>query len=228
LRRIAEIIPQVRLIYLLRDPVDRAYSQYIQNHWERRASSDGTFRMSFEEYLEADPDVYNASNYLPQIRMMHELFGPDSLLLLQFVDLIKKPKATLRKVLNFLEVEDLADTITDRMVHANKSERNIGYMVRGGVLQPFRRIGVVRRIYEAMPRGLRELLVSTFLNSPYGRRAGKRYTPRPMQPGTRRALIERLSPSFGEIGQLLGADLSSWLDPRDSGAAVEMAATATR
>jgi Sulfotransferase domain len=181
--------------------------------------------MTFEEYYEAEPELYNASNYLPQIRMMHELFSPDSVLLLLFDDLIKKPGTTLQKVFNFLGVEDLSMSITKQMVHANNSKKHVGYMIRAAVLKPFQRITALRRLYDAMPRDFRERLVSSVLNSSYGRRVGNRFTPRPMQPGTRRALIEQFSPSFNELEQAVGADLSAWLDPRDPGAAIELSAT---
>jgi hypothetical protein len=46
--RMAEMVPQVRLILLLRNPVDRAYSLY--HHWARN----GVETLTFEEIIEAE------------------------------------------------------------------------------------------------------------------------------------------------------------------------------
>lgn len=46
--RMAEVIPRARLILLMRDPIDRAYSLY--HHWVRN----GGESLTFEEVIEAE------------------------------------------------------------------------------------------------------------------------------------------------------------------------------
>lgn len=46
-RRIAEVIPDAKIIVILRNPVDRAFSQYLHNY------ADGAVRWSFTQHLDA-------------------------------------------------------------------------------------------------------------------------------------------------------------------------------
>ncbi len=46
--RMVEVVPQARLILLLRNPIDRAYSLY--HHWARN----GVESLTFEEVLDAE------------------------------------------------------------------------------------------------------------------------------------------------------------------------------
>jgi hypothetical protein len=223
--RIAEVMPDVRLIYLIRDPVDRAYSHYVHVHAVERARPDGSFTMTFEEYFDSEPWLFHISDYLTQIRHLLNWFPRESLLILLFDELVKSPVTTLRKVFRFLDVEDLSETISATPLHANNSGDFIYENVRWEALRTLRQFAAVRKIYYALPRGLRERCIELALGSPLGRRARQHLAPPPMRPGTRRALIDRFAPSFGELSQLAGADLSAWLDPREPVAGAERAAT---
>lgn len=121
-RRIAETIPQVKLIALLRNPVDRAYSHY--HHTVRR----GRENLSFEEAIEKEDErlhglvermlenenYYNKNFhyysylsrgiYVEQLKIWLEAFRRDQILILRSESLDTQPSATLEKVLNFLDV----------------------------------------------------------------------------------------------------------------------------
>lgn len=213
--RIAELIPDVRLIYLIRDPVDRAYSQYMHEHRVGLARPDRSYAMTFEEYYDGEPMLFHMSDYLTQIRHLLGWFPRESLLILTFDELTRSPAATLRKVFHFLDVEDHSVAIGRLTIHENSSRVEGFEVLRSAVLEPLKRNPAVSRIYYALPRGVREAWKDRVVRSLARRGPGRRYLPPPMRPGTRRALIERFAPSFEELGQLVGADLSAWLDPRE-------------
>jgi hypothetical protein len=119
-RRIAQTLPQVKIIALLRNPVDRAYSHY--RHSVRSGKEDLTFeealaaederlsgvmsRMAEDEYY-TDPrfnyHTYRSRGlYLNQLKIWFDLFGRDQLLILKSEDFFSNPRASYKKVLKFL------------------------------------------------------------------------------------------------------------------------------
>lgn len=121
-KRIAETLPETKIILLLRNPVDRAYSHY--QYKVRR----GKEPLSFEAAIEAEPerlageDERLRSNpnyrsqahflysylargvYVDQIKHWQSLFPPERLLILESGGLFKRPAEVYRQVLEFLGV----------------------------------------------------------------------------------------------------------------------------
>jgi hypothetical protein len=121
--RVRELLPDVKLIFLLRDPVSRAYSHY--QHSVRR----GHEPLSFEAALDAEPqrlageqeqliaNPYLRSNshrwysyatrgyYADQLVRWFRLFPRRQILLLQAEWLFKQPTAAFSEVLDFLELD---------------------------------------------------------------------------------------------------------------------------
>jgi len=109
-QRIADTIPDVRLIAVVRDPVDRAYSNW--NHlW-----SDGLEPVpDFSEALERE-DHRVAAGYAPfwhytrlgrygeQLQHLYQLFPRERVLLLRYRQLAEEPDRTVAAVCDFLGV----------------------------------------------------------------------------------------------------------------------------
>ena len=120
--RIADTIPQVKLIALLRNPVDRAYSHY--HHTARMGKEELPFAEAIEreeeriEEIKAkmleDGNYYDKSFhyytylsrgiYVEQLKPWLELFPRQQLLILKSEDFFAQPALTLQRVLNFLEL----------------------------------------------------------------------------------------------------------------------------
>jgi hypothetical protein len=101
-QRVAEILPDVRLIALLRNPVDRAYSHYQQ------AFSKGRVELSFEEAIEAEISPGRSKRflargiYVDQLKRWHQFFDREQLLVLKSEDFFSNGQDTLKRVLKFL------------------------------------------------------------------------------------------------------------------------------
>jgi hypothetical protein len=112
--RMAGTIPGARLIAILRDPVDRAYSHY----WHNRTR--GHEPLSFAEAVEAederlrDPDevtrarfgYLDCGRYLSQLELLTSTFSRESLRVVLFEDLRANRLAVVQYLYRFLGVND--------------------------------------------------------------------------------------------------------------------------
>jgi hypothetical protein len=110
--RMAELLPEARLIVLLRDPVERAFSNY------RNARRKGTVRASFEELIDAERSWIEAGRplrgvgpmrrfltrgiYVEQIERIFRFYRHDQVLLLCSEKMFADPRRTCDQALEFL------------------------------------------------------------------------------------------------------------------------------
>lgn len=121
-QRVAKVLPQVKLIVLLRNPVDRAYSHYHHNRKMGRES------LSFADAIAAEPErlagerekilsdsTYNSFNYqhysyltrgfyLEQLQVWLEYFPRSQFLILHSESLSQQPSEIFLKTLEFLNL----------------------------------------------------------------------------------------------------------------------------
>jgi hypothetical protein len=120
--RVKDLLPDVKLILLLRDPVKRAFSHYRHNKaagYERRS-----FAHAVREELEAGPEACLRARgrmahgnqhhrrfsyltrglYLEQIRHWHAHFSREQLLILRSEDFFEETATVFDKVLGFLDL----------------------------------------------------------------------------------------------------------------------------
>jgi hypothetical protein len=112
--RVKESLPSVKLIFCLRNPIERAWGNY------RFSVLEGLETLPFNEAIEVEatrtsqaagrwaevqPHAYLArSKYSDSLLEYIELFGLSNILLLKSEELGKEPKATLSRVCEFLGV----------------------------------------------------------------------------------------------------------------------------
>lgn len=109
--RIAEVSPDARIIVIVRDPIERAYAQYLMDY------SEGAIDRPFFEALRRDwerPDkgwgvsqlYVELGLYTEQIRRYRALFGSDRVLVLLLEDLKKDVRGVLARIARFLEIPE--------------------------------------------------------------------------------------------------------------------------
>ena len=138
--RMAKLIPDVRLIYLIRNPVERYRSGYLDEI--RR----GRQRGPIEATLVSNPGYLDASRYAMQVERYLEHFRRDQLLVITSEDLKHDRAATMRIVHGFLGVEDVTPAaLTDEF---NRSE---GQRVLRPLARRVRRLPGARAIGRLAP-----------------------------------------------------------------------------
>lgn len=101
-KRIKETIPDVKLIYLIRDPVQRTISHYLSSRSRRKE------RRTIEEAL-SDLSVNNyvlTSMYYKQIELYLKFFPMSKICIVTTEELNQHPVRTTQKIYRFLGVND--------------------------------------------------------------------------------------------------------------------------
>jgi hypothetical protein len=104
--RIAKHFPEIKLIAILRNPIDRAYSAYWHGRRVGAISSQTTFSNSIRNYEKnrsiAYGDVVSRGFYSTQIQRYLDHFPESQLHIMDFASTIASPEVELGEMFNFL------------------------------------------------------------------------------------------------------------------------------
>ena len=203
-REIAKVNPAAKIVLVLRDPAERAFSQYL--HY----LSDGHAAHTFREHLartgartsgrEGAMGPYypflEFGMYAEQVERFRAYFPADQVRVWLYEDTIAAPEGFLREVFGFLGVDAGFVPDTSKRHYAMEIPKAVG------VTQALRKLGLMRMLRDIMPQGLRPGL--------------KRLVYR--RPGTvmlsaedRRWLVQYYRKDVERLEGVLGRDLAGWM-----------------
>lgn len=191
--RIAEILPDAKLMICLRDPAERAFSSYL--NLARHGQFDGTF----EDALDAVPELLDHGRYGLHVQRYLDRFKRDQVLVAQFDKLRADPKRFLDDVTLFLGVSRLV--LTDE---AAKPARGAAAARSRLVTKVVKRGAVVAR-KAGMVRVIGRVKGSTTVRSALYRELGDA-APRPND-ATVASIRSTLRDDVARAGRLLDEDL---------------------
>jgi hypothetical protein len=204
-RRIADVLPDVKLVYLVRHPIERIVSQYKQH-----AAHFGETR-TLDEVIRSRTGPYVAlSRYGMQIGRYLECFPREQIHIAVSEALLADRRASLSAIYEFIGVDpDLMPAAAERTYHASSGHRR-----DRAVAHAIRRSPVQRVLRRLVPRPLRQ--------------AGWRAVSAPvaveeqaleLAPATRAELIARLRPDLLELRAVMGPGFDAWglLDQEPAG-----------
>jgi len=192
--------PEVRLIAVLRDPVDRAFSNFL--YLRSRGNEGGDFPtcLDLEQQRIADGwshmwQFATLSNYADQIQPFAEHYGDRLLVVLQ-EDFETNPGDVLARVFRHLDIDPTVRVDTDREVNRGGVPKSAALSKVVNSLRSNATIkGTVKRI---VPQRSRERLRTALLRRPT------------IPDDTRSRLVEQFRPGIIELEQILDRDLSVW------------------
>lgn len=208
---IAEANPEARIIMLLRNPAERAYSLYtymVANGFEplapfERALAAEPARAARDPYREPIPGYhynylyFESGLYGAQVQRYLERFPADRVLILLFEDLERDPRGTTARVFRFLGVDDsFQPEIAVHNPGARPRSARVQYLLRSRVGEVLRRLRV--------PRANRIVRILRELNTTDRR-------PPPPDPETYNRLVERYAEDIRATAARIGRNLDAWL-----------------
>ena len=199
-QEIKKYVPHAKIILLLRNPTDRAFSHYMLNRMH------GLTNESFEDAIRAEPKLWKSLGfnnnpyvelgfYYNRVKKFFKIFSEKNVKVCLFDDFIKNEEGILKDVFNFLNV---------RTKYNLKS-----HMKSNQSLTP--RLSILYFIYEQTrlrimlrksPFFVKNMLIKTFFSEN-----------KPPIPEKGRAYLKKTYKSdIFKLSKLLKKDLSSWLN----------------
>lgn len=212
--RIAARLPDIKLIYLMRHPVERAYSHYGHIMQERIVKKEGPI-LTFEEALRDDKEIIDASLYKMQIERYLELFERDQILFLTFDELVSSPDELLQQTQEFLGVEPINLAMNGEAKDNQWGDKIAKRRVKGvvdNIQSVFRFLG----IKHLFPKNTRQYLKRAAINSKTLNTLfktgvkNKKEVISPLRQITRERLLERLEESTSWIETFIDRKLPAW------------------
>lgn len=204
-QRIQRYIPRAKLIAILRNPVDRAYSAYtmlirdgretIRDFRAALAAEDERVRARWEPLWH----YRRMSLYCSQLKRYYDAFDPSQIHVILYDDFSARPGEVMRDLFGFLEVDDAfaPDMATRRNV--SMVPKNTAYHMLIAGQNPLKAAAKA-----VLPAAFRRRVKSRLM-------APNLTKPAPLDPDVRREVLEIFRPDVLRLQDLLNRDLSSWL-----------------
>jgi hypothetical protein len=203
--RIKHYIPEAKLIAILRNPVERAYSAFVY------MSRDGREPLSvFSQALQAEETrmatnwewiwhYKNVGFYYAQLKRYSDMFDQDQIKVYLYEDLKADPLHVVQDIFRFLRVDDTfnPDTSLRHNVSGIPKNRALSWLL-------FKRNPVKAGLRPLLPEGMRRLVSISLKNRSLVKAP-------PLAPEVRRELTEVYRDDILKLEGLIGRDLSEWL-----------------
>ena len=202
-KAIQRYVPDAKLIAILRNPTERAYSDYLMHIRDaietpeplseiiaNRAGSAYFFRKGF---------------YYEQIKHFFDLFGEQKVKVYLYDDLCKDPQALMQDMYSFLGVDDSFVPNTSKKAQKAQVPKNQGVNNLLKTQNPLRTM-VASTLKVFLPLEVRQKLREGIINlNSQGKKA------LPLQVEDRVKMVEMFREDVLKLQDLLQKDLSAWL-----------------
>lgn len=210
--RIKKYFPDAKLILCLRDPVERAYSQYFYHRAKGKEMAE-TFEAALqgrhrEHYL-------NKGMYAKHLMTYLELFPREQILVLFYSELKRDPRLLVQRLYRFLGVDDAyqpSSLFSD--VNTSLADGSLTYVKSLGRLNHFLKERAASRGWRQLITMLRRLGLGRpfrhLIKKNRSRRGSKREQKPVMNPETRKNLYGVFREDILALEKLLGRDIPEW------------------
>lgn len=201
--RIFRRYPQVRLVVSLRNPVDRAFSNYMND--VMRGAVDG--QTSFPRALQDHPEYLRRGRYRRLLKPFMRLFDREQILILVYEDIANDPGCVINRILSHLGLQAFEEpSMLHRKVNVSRQPRSVAVeRLTISLASRLRRMRLDRVWWTAKKLGLGDAI----------RRINTR-RPIASQHSTasgawdRAALCEEFQEDIDFVSRLLSRDLHEW------------------
>ena len=154
---IYEYNSDMKFLYIVRDPVDRAVSQFMHSY--ERGFINSTIDKSIK-----NSSIINTGRYYTQIKPFIDKFGIENVLILEFDDLISNRAEVLKDISSFLEIDfnkfkDFEDVHQNVSVGGRKRSVNHSFIMK--VVNKYR----LRPIIDFIPERIIDFIVEKFFSN---------------------------------------------------------------
>lgn len=198
-------LPNTKIIAVLRQPVDRAYSNFLH---ARRADKEpiSNFELAIKEEAKRKDENWSPlyyymekGYYTKQLKRYYNLFPQENIKVLLFEDIIKNPIAVSKEIFQFLNVEDSFTPDTSQKANVSGTPKGIF----GWFIMKLRYYNLIPNIQ--FSKYLPSFLISLIFKSAYTK-----------APKLNKEVKEKLTQQYFkediiELEKLINRDLKHWI-----------------
>ena len=188
----------MKFLYIVRNPVDRAISHYMHNY--ERGFIDATIENSLKF-----SNILNTGRYFTQIKPFIDKFGLENVLILNFDDLLFNRAGVLREISGFLKIdfskftnyEDVHQNIT---IGGRKKSMNHRFVM--GIINKYK----LRPLIDLIPEKTIDFILEQFFSNSH-----RKFSKKPKLSEEYREMIINLNIlDIAELEKITKKDFSKW------------------
>ena len=191
--RMASLLPTVKIIYVMRNPLERMRSGYVQ------LLEEGTERRPIREALLLDARYADLSSYGMQIERYFRTFADSQILLLTSEELRDDRQATMARVCRFIEVDETE--IPDTSTEFNRGEQKRAYRALGVAAH---RLATNERLPASLRRRVLPILWTRLASRPITEEETH------IDDDLRRRLEDRIRPDVERLSKYMDPSFTGW------------------
>jgi hypothetical protein len=180
--RIAAVVPNVKLIYVVRNPIDRVCSHFLHD------LANGREQRPLHIAVRRDDRYLAPSRYATQVEHYFRVFSRSQVLLLKSDDLLARRAETVRRVLDYIGVNSSVPLRLDFEAHRSSEK-----------LEKTRALTLARQLRYLVPRSIRRRLRQLLANPLDTSRIE-------IDTETREFLTAQFAPDVRRLSELAGED----------------------
>lgn len=201
--RIKAVLPDVKLIAILRNPVDRAYSDYLMHIRDVIGQP-----LTLEEQLKHRPQqsfTLRKGLYYEPLKHYFDAFSQENIKIYLYDDLSKDAVELMQDMYSFLNVDSTfkPDTSQKSQVAQIPKNKTVNYLLR--VKNPFRSLAA-SFLKMFLPEEKRQILRSRIMKLNATKKSSL-----PLSSHERSLLLEYYREDVLKLQELINRDLSAWL-----------------
>jgi hypothetical protein len=207
--KIKNLIPDVKMLAILRNPIDRAYSSYMHaiRDWKEPLKS---FKLALEkeqDRIDQGWDILwhykNAGLYAEQLARYYEVFDRDKIKVVLHDDLVSSSETLIEDIFKFLEVDKNFKPDTRSRPNVSGLPKNTHF--HSFMEKLFMQDNPIKNVSRVLfPKSIR----SGFMEKIRRMNLEKR----PMPKEIREELVSFYQPDIMNLSKLIQRDVSTWLE----------------
>lgn len=191
--RISSIVPHMKMIYILRHPVERIYSHYLHNLYSGRET------LSLEDALNKKTSYIQVSLYYKQIERYLTNFPENQLMVVLLEDLKTQPSIFMYKIFKFL---DVSPEFISTNIFTKKNQTKLKRGKDNCLMKAIKNTNIFNSISSRISDEAKSRLTVILKN--------KINQPDPMADRLYEKIINEISPDMKKLSQFLKRDLKCW------------------
>jgi hypothetical protein len=200
--------PDTKLIYLMRSPVERAFSHYV-HRYTKELYPNKPITIKFSEFISIEPVCIDDGNYRLQIEKYLEYFDLNSMLFIFTDDLRNDREKVLRDICDFLGIE-YSPKYFIQDENTNVTNNYLESMTRVQITKSIKRIPGIEFLLPIIPKSIREMIYKSIRGTGYGGLVRNQFTPVPLTNKEKEELMEYYQPMIKWREELVTKDFSNW------------------